>query len=105
MDNYDQRGVGMTMTRIIDGQVEAIKDRKVEARMDLIIDSKLPELIAKRDALRKEAETLKAHLESTSTVFQERQHYKGYKYVVRNQRMREMFELIAAYDRVIAGMQ
>ena len=105
MDNYTERGVGMTMTRIIDGQVEAIKDRKVEARMDMITDKKkqpnLPALIKKRDEMKREADALKLKLETESTVFQERKRYKGYKYEVRNQRMREMFELIAAYDRVI----
>ena len=47
-DGINHVGVGMTMTRInSDGEVEAIKDRKVEARVDMLVNDDLASLIAK----------------------------------------------------------
>ena len=84
-DGINHVGVGMTMTRInADGYVEAIKDRKVEARVEMLISGDLAAMIAKRDELLAEADAMKAQLEADSTVFQGRKHYKTGNYVVKN---------------------
>lgn len=104
-DNYDQRGVGMTMTRINDaGEVEAIKDRNVEQRMEMIIGGDVAALITRRDECKRQADALKQKAEAESRVFQVRKHYKTGSYVIKNPKLKTMYEMVAAYDRVIASM-
>ncbi len=104
-DGINHVGVGMTMTRInADGDVEAIKDRKVEKRVEMLISGDLTALIAKRDELKRQADAMKAQLEADSTVFQGRKHYRTGNYVVKNPTMRGLYEMVAAYDRTIAKL-
>ena len=104
-DGINHVGVGLTMTRInSDGEVEAIKDRKVEARVDMLVNDDLASLISRRDELKRQADAIKAKLEADSTVFQMRRHYRTGSYVVKNPTMRGLYEMVAAYDRTIAKL-
>jgi hypothetical protein len=100
----DNFGVGMTMTRIVDGRVEPIKDRRIEKRVEMLINGDVDALIAKRDEAKRQADALKAKLEANSKVFQERKHYKNYKYAIKNVSIKAAYDMVSAYDRVIASL-
>lgn len=104
-DNYSMTGVGMTMTRInAEGEVEPIKDRKVERRVEMIINGDVVALTKLRDQCKQEADAMKAKLEAESKIYQERKACRKGKYSIKNPVMLSMFEMVAAYDRTIEQM-
>jgi hypothetical protein len=95
----------MTMTRInADGDVEAIKDRKVEARVEMLISGDLTALIAKRDELKRQADALQKKKEDESKVYQERKHCAKWAYTVKSSQVRDLRDMAAAYSRAIKKM-
>jgi len=95
----DNFGVGMTITRIVDGRVEPIKDRHIEKRVECLVHGNIAELTRRHEAWRRQAEVERKKCDARRVKNSRwRMHYKkaneclqvAHSYKVVIDRMREM---------------